>query len=92
MNNPSIKPLDEKTIEQAARECGAVVTCEEHQVMGGMGSAVAEFLAVTYPVPMECIGMHNSFGESGEPAELIKKYKMDAEAIAAAVKKVIKRK
>ena len=92
INNPSIKPLDEKTIEQAARECGAVVTCEEHQVMGGMGSAVAEFLAVTYPVPMEFIGMHNSFGESGEPAELLKKYKMDAEAIAAAVKKVIKRK
>ena len=92
INNPSIKPLDEKTIEQAARECGAVVTCEEHQVMGGMGSAVAEFLAVTYPVPMEFIGMHNSFGESGEPAELLKKYKMDTEAIAAAVKKVIKRK
>lgn len=92
INSPSIKPLDGDTIEEAARVCGAVVTCEEHQVMGGVGSAIAEHLATTYPVPMEFIGMHNSFGESGEPDQLLKKYKMDVGGIVAAVKKVIKRK
>lgn len=91
INNPSVKPLDEKTLEAAARECGALVTCEEHQIAGGMGSAVAEFLAQTYPVPMEFVGMHDSFGESGEPAELLKKYRMDARAITAAIRAVHKR-
>ncbi len=92
INCPSVKPLDEKTIEAAARDCGAVVTCEEHQVMGGMGSAVAEFLATTYPVPMAFVGMHDSFGESGEPDQLLKKYRMDADAIVDNVREVIKRK
>lgn len=92
INSPSIKPLDSDTIERAARECGAVVTVEEHQVMGGVGSAIAEHLAATYPVPIEFIGMRNSFGESGEPAELLKKYRMDADAIESAVRKVVKRK
>ncbi|MAF80422.1 transketolase [bacterium] len=92
INSPSIKPLDEETIEKAARDCGAVVTVEEHQVMGGVGGAIAEALARTYPVPIEFIGMQNSFGESGEPAELLKKYRMDADAIVAAVKRVVKRK
>lgn len=92
INSPSIKPLDGDTIEKAARECGAVVTVEEHQVMGGVGSAIAEHLAATYPVPIEFIGMRNSFGESGEPAELLKKYRMDADAIEAAVRRVVKRK
>ncbi len=90
INNPSVKPLDEKTVEAAAKQCGAVVTCEEHQVMGGMGSAIAEFLAETYPVPMRFIGMHDSFGESGTPEELLRKYRMDADAIEDAVRKVIK--
>lgn len=92
INSPSIKPTDEDTIEKAARECGAIVTVEEHQVMGGVGSAIAEVVVRTYPVPMEFVGMQNSFGESGEPEELLKKYKMDAEAIEAAVRKVVKRK
>ncbi|MEX1997590.1 MAG: transketolase C-terminal domain-containing protein [Candidatus Andersenbacteria bacterium] len=92
INSPSIKPLDTETIERAARACGAVVTCEEHQVMGGVGSAIAEALATSYPVPIEFIGMHNSFGESGEPMELLKKYRMDADAIADAVRRVVKRK
>lgn len=91
INSPSVKPLDEATIEAAARDCGAIVTCEEHQVMGGVGSAIAEFLSTTYPVPMEFVGMHNSFGESGEPAQLLKKYRMDTDAIVDAVKKVVKR-
>lgn len=92
INSPSIKPLDEAMIETAARECGAIVTCEEHQVAGGLGGAVAEFLARTYPVPMEFIGMQDKFGESGEPEQLLAKYRMDARAIEAAIRAVHKRK
>lgn len=92
INSPSIKPLDDTTIERAARECGAIITCEEHQIHGGLGSAVAELLARTYPVPMEFIGMPDSFGESGQPVELLKKYRMDVAAIVSAVKRVSKRK
>lgn len=92
INCPSIKPIDEEMIEKAARECGAIVTVEEHQVMAGVGSAIAEVVVRTYPVPMEFVGMQNSFGESGQPEELLKKYKMDADAIETAVRRVIKRK
>ncbi len=92
INCPSIKPLDEKTIEKAARECGAVVTCEEHQVIAGVGSAIAEFLASNYPVPMAFVGMPDSFGESGEPEQLLKKYRMDVAGIVAAVSKILKKK
>lgn len=92
VNNHTIKPMDEDTITQAAKKCGAVVTVEDHQVMGGMGSAVSEILAKNYPVPMEFIGMPNSFGESGEPEELLEKYGMSVRAIKDAVKKVVKRK
>lgn len=92
INCPSIKPLDEQTIEQAARDCGAIVTCEEHQIMAGVGSAIAEAVVRSYPVPIEFVGMHNSFGESGEPDQLLKKYRMDTAAIVDAVKRVVKRK
>lgn len=92
INMPSIKPIDTEIIEKAVRECKAIVTVEEHQIMGGVGSAIAEVVATTYPVPMEFVGMHNSFGESGTPEELLKKYHMDAPAIERAVKKVLKRK
>ena len=92
LNNHSVKPIDERKIIEVARKCGAVVTIEEHQVMGGMGSAVAEVLAKHYPVPMEFLGMQDTFGESGKPEELIKKYKMDVRDIIYAVRKVIKRK
>lgn len=92
INMPSIKPIDTELIEKAAHECKAIVTVEEHQVMAGVGSAIAEVVATTYPVPIEFVGMHNSFGESGTPEELLKKYHMDAPAIEMAVKKVIKRK
>lgn len=91
INSPSIKPIDADTIERAARDCGAIVTVEEHQVMGGIGSAIAEVVATTFPVPIEFIGMQNSFGESGEPSELLRKYRMDAAAIVSAVRKVHKR-
>jgi transketolase len=92
LNCHSIKPIDEKKIIDLAKKTGAVVTVEEHQVHGGLGSAVAEVLAKHYPVPVEFIGMQDLFGQSGEPHQLIEKYGMDAKSIKAAVKKVIKRK
>lgn len=92
INCHTIKPIDEQTIVRAARTCGAVVTVEEHQVNGGMGSAVAEVLAKNFPVPIEFIGMQDSFGESGEPNELLTKYKMKSKDIIEAVKRVIQRK
>ncbi|KKU02873.1 MAG: Transketolase central region [Microgenomates group bacterium GW2011_GWC1_47_20] len=92
VNNHSIKPMDVATIMRVARDCRAVVTVEEHQVMGGMGSAVAEILVKNYPVPMEMIGMQDTFGESGQPEELLEKYGMSVVKIKEAVKKVISRK
>ena len=92
INNHTIKPMDEKTLIAAAKDCGAVVTVEEHQVNGGMGSAVAEILVKNQPVPMEFIGVQDKFGESGEPNELIEFFGMGAKDIVKAVKAVIKRK
>ncbi|QQG42429.1 MAG: transketolase family protein [Candidatus Giovannonibacteria bacterium] len=92
INNHTIKPMDEKTIIQAARDAGAVVTVEEHQVQGGMGSAVAEVLAKNCPVPMEFIGVQNRFGESGAPNELVEAFGMGVSHIKEAVKRVLKRK
>jgi transketolase len=92
VNNHTIKPIDRKTIAQAAKKCGAVVTLEEHQTMGGCGSAVVEVLAEECPVPVEMVGMPNCFGESGEPDELIEKYGMDVQSVVRAVRKVVNRK
>ncbi|OGY07998.1 MAG: transketolase [Candidatus Blackburnbacteria bacterium RIFCSPHIGHO2_01_FULL_44_64] len=92
LNCHTVSPIDERAIVSVARKCGAVVTLEEHQINGGLGSAVAEVLARNWPVPIEFVGMPNSFGESGQPDELLEKYKMKAEHIVEAVKKVIKRK
>ncbi len=92
VNCPSIKPIDSKTLEKAARQCGCVVSAEDHQIYGGMGSAVAESLSKTYPVPQEYVGMPDCFGESGTAAELMKKYGMTRVEIKAAAEKVLKRK
>jgi transketolase len=92
VNNHTIKPMDEAAIVEAARACGAVVTVEEHQVHGGMGSAVAETLAAKAPVPIEFIGVHDQFGQSGDPAELIEHYGMGTSAIKAAVRRAYARK
>ncbi len=92
LNNHTIKPLDELKILEVAKKTDAVVTVEEHQITGGLGGAVAEFLAKKYPAPMEFIGMQNTFGESGAPKELIEKYGMGIEDIKKAVKRVIRRK
>lgn len=92
INCTTIKPLDEETIIRSVQKSGAVVTVEEHQVMGGLGSAIAECLAKNYPAPMEFIGVQDRFGESGEPEELIELCGMGVRHIKKAVKKVISRK
>ncbi len=92
VNNHTIKPIDVETIVEAAQKCGAVVTLEEHQIMGGAGSAVAEVLAQHCPVPVEMVGVIDHFGESGEPNELIEKFGMGKDSVKAAIKKVLQRK
>ncbi len=92
INSHTIKPLDEKEIVRAAKITGAVVTVEEHQVKGGLGGAVAEVLSRNYPVPIEFVGMPDSFGESGAPDELLEKYEMKAKNILEAAIKVVARK
>lgn len=92
VNSHTVKPLDEKAVLAAAKKCGAVVTVEEHQVMGGLGGAVAECLARTLPTPIEFIGVQNQFGESGEPNELVEHFGMGVSSIKQAVKKALKRK
>jgi transketolase len=92
VNCHTIKPIDEQAIVSAARRTGAIVTVEEHQIDGGLGSAVSEVLARNWPVPIEFIGMPNSFGESGSPDELLEKYHMKSHDIVEAVMKVVARK
>jgi len=91
LNVHTIKPLDDKKIASLAKKIGAVVTVEEHQVMGGLGGAVAEALAQHAPVPQEFVGLQNTFGESGNPWDLINKYGMGVKDIVRAVKKVLRR-
>jgi len=92
VNCHTIKPIDEKKIVELARKYGAVATVEEHQIAGGLGGAIAEVLAAHAPTPIEFVGMHDTFGESGPPAKLIEKYGMGVKYIIAAAKKVIRRK
>jgi transketolase len=92
VNNHTVKPLDVRTISHMAAETGAVVTAEEHQVMGGMGSAVAECLAQHCPVPLEMVGMPDHFGESGKPEELLSKWGMSSKEIVLKAKHAIVRK
>lgn len=92
INVHTIKPLDKETIVSFARQAGAVVTVEEHQIAGGLGSAIAELLAQESPVPIEFIGVHDQFGQSGEPKELIEHYGMGPSHITAAVQNVLTRK
>ena len=89
MNLSTIKPLDKKAVVTLANKTKAIVTVEEHQIAGGMGSAVAECLAEYKPVPMRFIGVKNLFGQSGTPEELLKHYGMDKDAIINAVKELI---
>lgn len=88
----TIKPIDQTAIIAAAKETGAIVTCEEHSIYGGLGSAVAEVLGEHCPVPMQRVGVQDTFGESGVGAELLVKYHLTGDDIAAAALAVIGRK
>src|SRR5690349_15177684 len=88
----TVKPLDRDAIRRAAAETGAIVTAEEHLVDGGLGVRVAQVVAETAPCPMEFVGIQNTYAESGTPSELLDKYGLLARDVAAAVRKVLKRK
>lgn len=92
LNVSSIRPLDFEAIINLAKEAGAIVTVEDHQIVGGFGSAVAEVLVQNCPVPMELIGVHDKFGESGKPEELMKYFNLGKDNIESAVDRVISRK
>ena len=92
INMASIKPIDKDAIVKAAQETGAILTAEEHNVVGGLGSAVAEVVVQEAPVPMAFVGVQDSFGESGTPKELMAKYGLTAKDIVAAAKKLVTRK
>ncbi len=90
INVSTIKPLDQQTILQAAEETGAIVTVEDHQAAGGLGSAVAELVSQQFPVPVKILGVEDKFGESGQPGELLQKYNLTGEEIARAVTGVLR--
>ncbi|MBM7866734.1 transketolase family protein [Heliomicrobium gestii] len=92
LNIHTIKPIDAEAILASTARTGCVVTAEEHSVIGGLGSAVAEVLVEGQPVPMERVGLKDTFGESGKPAELLKKYGLTAEAVVAAARRSMERK
>ncbi len=89
INIHTIKPIDEEIMVKAAKETGAIVTAEEHNVIGGLGSAVADVLAEHYPVPLRKVGVKDKFGKSGKPYDLLKEYGLTAENIAEQVKLVL---
>mgnify|MGYP001596863606 CR=1 FL=1 len=89
MNLSTIKPLDTKAILEFAKRCEKIITIEEHQKAGGMGSAVAEFLSENHPVPMKIMGIDDQFGESGTPEELIKKFKLDKDSVIEAIRGIL---
>lgn len=92
INVHTIKPMDTKVILLAAEETGAIVTLEDHQIAGGLGSAVAEIVSQNFPVPIKMVGINDKFGESGEAEELMKKYGLTVEEIIKAVTTVIRMK
>jgi transketolase len=92
INIHTIKPLDVQAILASVKKTGCVVTAEEHQYNGGLGDSVAQYLAMNQPTPMEFVGVNDSFGESGKPAELMEKYGLNANAIVEKAIKVMARK
>jgi transketolase len=92
LNMHTVKPLDGAALVNAAAHSDAIVTVEEHQAAGGLGSAVAEYLAEHRPVPIEMVAVRDRFGQSGTTTELYKEYGLDSEAIIAAVGRALKRK
>jgi len=92
VNMATIKPIDAELVARCARETGAIVTAEDHNIHGGLGGAVSEALVATHPCPVEFVGVKDTFGASGEPEELAHHYEIAAPHIAEAVRRVIKRK
>lgn len=92
INITTIKPLDEEAILQSIQKTNCAVTCEEHQILGGLGSSLAQLMAKHKPIPLEFVGVNDTFGESGKPMELMRKYKIDKDSIWNAAMKVVKRK
>ena len=92
VNMSSIKPLDTEIIIESAEKTGSIVTAEDHNILGGLGAAVAEVVTETLPVPMQRVGIRDHFAESGDPDALAKKYQLLPEDIAAAAKAVLRRK
>ena len=91
VNMSTIKPLDEELVLKCAKECGKVITCEEHSIIGGLGEAVCSYLAETCPVPVKRIGVNDKFGCSGTAAEVLKAYGLSAEHIVEVTKAFLNR-
>lgn len=91
INMPTIKPIDKDIIIKAAKETGGIVTAEEHNVIGGLGSAVAEVLSENCPAPLRIVGVNDQFGRSGKPAPLMEMYGLTAENIVSKAKELIKK-
>ena len=92
INIHTIKPLDEKIVIESVKKTGAVVSCEEHNFLGGLGESISRTLAMHYPTPQEFVATQDTFGESGTPAQLMEKYALNALSIVNSTKKVITRK
>jgi transketolase len=92
INIHTIKPLDEEAVLASIRKTKCAVTAEEHNIIGGLGDSIAQVAAKNLPVPIEYIGTKDTFGESGKPIELLKKYGLDVSDIVAAAEKAISRK
>ena len=92
INMATIKPIDKEIIIKAAKETGAIVTAEEHNIIGGLGSAVAEVIVENCPVPMQRVGTRDVFGKSGKPVDLLKEYGLDAKTIVEKAKEAIAKK
>ena len=92
INIHTIKPLDEAAILKSIAKTGCIVTAEEHNIFGGLGESISRVLALNNPLPQEFVAVQDTFGESGTPAQLMEKYKLNNRAIEAAAEKVLKRK
>jgi transketolase len=90
VNMSSLKPIDKELIIDSAKKTGVIVTAEDHNIIGGLGGAVAEVLSENYPAPMSRVGIMDCFAESGDPKELAEKYGLDSKGIEKAVKKILK--
>ncbi len=92
INIHTIKPLDEKIILESVKKTKCAISCEEHNIIGGLGESISRVLSEHYPIPFKVIGVNDSFGESGKPLELLEKYNLSPEYIKKSVQEVLKKK